>query len=421
MMLFAFNFFRFASLFTFAFSITATSLYAENFFVSPTGDDANPGTYSEPFQTVSEGALALAPGDCLFVLPGTYRDEGNIFLRFVSPAPDFEFLPIVGSPDALTRVIGVSHKGKKPIIFGNIDVRGSYIRITNLELRGDREKLEPGIGVYESHNIVIKDCSIYNHGGGGIAFNQSDIVYALDNRVGFNAFTNPNQSSGISLYQSVKRADTNPYYGAVITGNICVGNENRVPPTEGGTVSDGNGIIVDDFQYTQNTGILEEAMTGVIDPGSATGIPVINFDDDGNPVSYQRRTLVRKNTTLFNGGRGIHVFKSDNVHIFSNLSYFNLTSADLTDGLPRDLDTDNPFFVYGEINLTDSSNARVGGNFGVTDQPDAAGAAEQFFEAEADFDSGNLWNKNSFRNFSNADLDVDVFGVDSSTLSSQGR
>lgn len=400
----------------------SASLYAEDFYVSTAGDDSNPGTRSQPFRTVSHGALALSPGDGLFVLPGIYRDEETIFVRFVGPEPNFEFMPIVGAADAVTRIIGIRDGGRRPVIFGNFDVRGSFIRIAGLEIRGDREKLDAGIGVFESHNITIKDCRIFNHGGGGIAFNQCDLVSAVGNWVGFNAFTNPNQSSGISLFQSVVRTESDRYYGAVIVNNISLGNENLTPPAPGARITDGNGIIADDFLYTQNFGVVQQAMLGMVDPQSGTGIPVIDFDENGLPMSYSRRTLIRDNVTLHNGGRGIHAFQSDNIDIVANLSFFNLSSADLTQGLPRDAETGDAFFFNGEINLTDSQNAWVSSNFGVTRENDAAGGAEQFFErAPQDGISDNRWVRNRFRNFTNGVRDVDVFGVEQSLLMTQGR
>lgn len=407
-------------LLTVLFSLTG-AVNAEDFYVSPQGDDDNPGTSSEPFGTVGAGCLALSPGDTLFIHPGVYRDEGTIFVRFVQP-DTFEFLPLVGSKSETTCIVGLGHRGCRPVIQGNMDVRGSHIRITGLDLRGNENILEPGIGVYESHNITIGRCRIYGFGGGGIAFNQCDIVHAYGNTVGFNAFTNPNQSSGISLYQSVVRTESDCYYGAIISCNISVGNENRVPPTSGGKISDGNGIIVDDFLYTQDTGIVAEAVSGLIDTGLATGVPVIEFDENGLPLSYPRKTLINGNTTLFNGGRGIHVFLADNVDIVSNHSFYNLRSADLTEGLPRDEETDDPFFVYGEINLTDSKYVWVGWNCAATDQEDAAAGAEQFFDrVSEDSSSPNYWKRNWLRNFVNKDRDVDVFGVDFSSLLRQGR
>ncbi|MDP8225406.1 MAG: right-handed parallel beta-helix repeat-containing protein [Candidatus Lernaella stagnicola] len=49
------------------------------YFVTPGGDDANPGTMAEPFATVSQGMLAAYPaGKVLFVAEGVYRETVKI-------------------------------------------------------------------------------------------------------------------------------------------------------------------------------------------------------------------------------------------------------------------------------------------------------------------------------------------------------
>lgn len=50
------------------------------FFVSPNGDDANPGTLSEPFATIAAAVEKLNPGDTLLIRGGTYR-ESVVFPR----------------------------------------------------------------------------------------------------------------------------------------------------------------------------------------------------------------------------------------------------------------------------------------------------------------------------------------------------
>ena len=407
----------------FVFFLALPSLIlADDVFVSPTGNDSNPGTLEQPLGTLFRAMSGLNAGDTLYVLPGVYRvAQQTNFVRRTNPQT-FAFEPLVGSASATTRIIGVrDDQGRMPRIYASLDVRGSYIEIFGLQLIGtDAGPLLSGIAVFDSHDIHISNCTISEFGGSGISFNQSDIVSATGNIIFRNAFTNPNQSSGISLYQNVVRTNSNARYGAVIRDNVCALNENQVGPNSGGAITDGNGIIIDDFLYTQQTGIIEQAIAGIQTDG-ATGVPVIEFDGSGNPLNYSRDTLVYNNITYFNGGRGIHVFLSDRVDIFRNLSFRNLTSPALTDGLPRDANG-NPFFVYGEINLTDSQDCRLINNLGLSLEGDVAGAAEQFFSRiPGDLQSNVFASRNSFFNIENPNLDVDVHNVQQSDLFSQAR
>ena len=395
---------------------------ARDIYVSPTGDNSNPGTRAQPLGTLFHAMANLSAGDTLFVMPGVYRvAQQTTFVRRSNPVT-FEFEPLVGSPSQRTRIIGLrDSEGRPPRIFASLDVRGSHITISGLQLIGtDAGPNLSGIGIFDSHNIHIFNCTISGFGGSGISFNQCDVVSAVGNTIFRNAFTNPNQSSGISLYQNVVRTTSNVRYGAIIRDNVCALNENQVAPSAGGSFTDGNGIIIDDFVYSQQTGILQQAMAGVEVDG-ATGVPVIEIDDAGFPVNYGRDTLVLGNITFFNGGRGIHVFLSDRVDIYNNLSFRNLTSPELTDDLPRDANGE-PFFRYGEINLTDAKDCRVINNEGVSLNEDAAGAAEQFFSRiPFNLESTILARRNFFRNLADQDHDVDVINANQSELFSQAR
>jgi len=48
--------------------------FADEFHVSETGADSNPGTLEQPFKTIGKAAAAAAPGDTVLIRGGTYRE-----------------------------------------------------------------------------------------------------------------------------------------------------------------------------------------------------------------------------------------------------------------------------------------------------------------------------------------------------------
>jgi len=65
-------------------SLTACSVHAAEYFVSPHGDDGSSGTTrEEPFRTLKRAAEVFTGGDAITILPGVYH-EGLEFRRFHS-------------------------------------------------------------------------------------------------------------------------------------------------------------------------------------------------------------------------------------------------------------------------------------------------------------------------------------------------
>ena len=56
------------------FSFSAVALGAAEYFVSPNGKDANPGTKDAPFATISHAAKTVKPGDSVTVRSGVYHE-----------------------------------------------------------------------------------------------------------------------------------------------------------------------------------------------------------------------------------------------------------------------------------------------------------------------------------------------------------
>jgi hypothetical protein len=77
------------------------------YYVSPSGDDANPGSQDKPFKTLAFASSKLKAGDTLNVMTGVYR-EANLF-KFLKGTPD-------------KPIIITAAEGQKPIIDGAMTI-----------------------------------------------------------------------------------------------------------------------------------------------------------------------------------------------------------------------------------------------------------------------------------------------------------
>ena len=62
------------------FSVLFSTSFAANYYVSPTGNDANAGTISSPKFNISALVSTVNTGDTIFILPGTYKYSSTINL-----------------------------------------------------------------------------------------------------------------------------------------------------------------------------------------------------------------------------------------------------------------------------------------------------------------------------------------------------
>lgn len=58
--------------------ISCQCLSAATYYISPSGNDANPGTSSQPYRTIARGVNQAVAGDTILVGDGTYGNEGYI-------------------------------------------------------------------------------------------------------------------------------------------------------------------------------------------------------------------------------------------------------------------------------------------------------------------------------------------------------
>ena len=249
------------------------------YYVSTTGTDNGSGTQTSPWATINHAlASNLKPGDVVVVEPGTYNEAvsinkggsaaGNITLESAVPGGAL-IRPPAGSFNAVT-------------------INANYVTIDGFDVKGGSGAGIAGTGV--AHVSVLNNIA-HDSGQSGISFVHSDFETIEGNTTYNNASTG--YYSGISVWENQNvtgDTTTTTGYRTIIANNTSYNNV-----TKAGAHSDGNGIIVDDFQSTQNS-----------------SLPAYNYP-----------TLVQGNLVYGNGGKGIQVYDSDNVTVANNTAYHN--------------------------------------------------------------------------------------------------
>jgi parallel beta-helix repeat protein len=287
------------------------------FHVSPQGSDSSTGTFAEPFATISRVFSAvpdLGAGDVVSVMPGTYNEQVTVTAGG-DPSSDLVIKSVVPhearirSPADTYSAVNIV---RSHVTMEGFDVQagggGHAIEATFID--GDNRNEGP-------HHITIRNNVCHDSAGSGISLAYGDFYLIEGNTCFNNCATNEYQGSGIGP----------PGIRNIVRGNVCHDNMAILLP---GDVphSDGNGIIIDDLKNSQS----------------------------GHPAgSYRYFTLVENNLSYRNGGKGVHVFLSENVAVRNNTCCFN------------NRDPKNPASWRGELSNVDSNNVVWVNNIAVAD------------------------------------------------------
>jgi hypothetical protein len=317
----------------------AQSRAPTTFYVSPSGTGTDGLTEQTAFKKINDLYALTIPGDTVLVMNGTYTE------------PDFRapvaYIDKSGRPDAY--ITYKNFPGHRPKIKSrNITairlVGASYVVIEGFDVEGSRDEISfeeadrllcekpdsservnmahgNGIDIVAeysdinkiSHHIIVRNNRVYNFGASAIGAQRADYLTIENNVTYGNAFYSPYDTSGISLYQMrdvefTAEADAGKTLKNIIRGNISYGNKNLFGFAAGfdgstcdrnAALTDGNGIIIDDFRNTQNQ------------------------KPELNKRPYRGRTLVENNIVYKNGARGINIYSSDHVDVVNNTSYLN--------------------------------------------------------------------------------------------------
>lgn len=320
---------------------------ARDWYVSPKGSDAASGqTPQTALRTLQAAADKVLPGDRVLLMDGEFTMEGR--------SDDRALVTIrrSGTPDGW--ILWTAAPGAKPVLrptgWGGFDIRGSYHILENITILGqnDRLTLKAAIedsrkpkasGLYNTngiviegrqndpdskpHHIIIRGCTIAKCPGGGVAALETDYLTVEDCDVYDNCWYMRYAGSGITTLNSWAFDDA-PGYHVIIRRNRVWNNRTLVSWEKTGKLSDGNGILLD---VTNKRGPNLNNPEG--DATVQTKKTEINADSEKRErPDWNNRALIENNISAYNGGSGIHVFRTCHVDIVNNTTYWNGSVVD---------------------------------------------------------------------------------------------
>lgn len=301
----------------------STKLTPKTYYVSGIGNDKNTGlSSSSAFRTIQKAADITKPGDTVLIMNGVYKNaqtNGQV-VSITRSGTANAWIKFKAYPGHLPKL---QHNGWNGVLINN---GASYIEVNGLEVIGNNanvtldyamsektNKLNPltngncitvdGRRKGHTHHIRIVNNKVHGCGGAGIGVMESDYV-TIDRNVAFdNAWYGVYAGSGISMLSNWN-FDSYQGYKMFVTNNKVYNNRQYIPWIRTGTITDGNGIIIDSLKNQKNSKL----------------------------GAYKGRTLVKNNLTFNNGGSGIHAYLSEHVDIVNNTAFLNNQTPEITGG-----------------------------------------------------------------------------------------
>ncbi|OAQ39945.1 hypothetical protein A5893_09560 [Pedobacter psychrophilus] len=319
----------------------SSSAIAKNIYVSVNGNDKNSGeSEKSALESLQKAADIAKPGDVVLIGGGSYsnsntQDNGAVLSVTTSGTPD-AWIIFKALPDCKPTI--------NPIGWAGIQISASYIKVEGISIIGQNDGLTlldaladaknsipnpkyntngiivEGRRVKEKpHHVIISNCEIGKCPGGGITILEADYVTVEDCEVYNNAWYMRYAGSGITTLNNWAFDDA-PGYHIVIQRNYVWNNKTLVPWERTGKLSDGNGILLD---------VTDQKRGGATNPNADAVIEEIKSVIEPAKIKvslrpeWKGRALIANNISAYNGGSGIHTFRTKHVDIINNTTYWN--------------------------------------------------------------------------------------------------
>ncbi len=195
----------------------APSVRAAASYVSTTGSDANPGTYTQPWRTIQKAADTATAGSTVFIRGGTYRERVNVHVSGTPGAPitfrNFAYEPVLIDGTGMTAPAGTSAlfaiADRHDLVVDGLELANYQTSTTGIVV----------IGVWVDNtasNITLRHLLVHDIKHNGTAVNGTDA-----HAIAFYARSGTSPMTGIVVEDSeVRNCVLGSSEAVVVNGNV---------------------------------------------------------------------------------------------------------------------------------------------------------------------------------------------------------
>ncbi|MGB8982978.1 MAG: right-handed parallel beta-helix repeat-containing protein [Anaerolineales bacterium] len=244
-------------------NIIHTQAAGNVYYVSPTGNDANPGTSSAPFKTFAKANSLLTAGSTLNIYAGTYSEQLKITKSGTSSAW------ITVKPAGGAVILDM----KNAAAFG-INLRAAYVTVSGLEVRNSADICVNLVG----SNLTVDGLTVHECASHGIQANDSSQVKILNSRVYRTALSNASRSISGGWPSGIKVRVSSD---VLIQGNTVYNNYGEGMGTRGINVTIRGNTVYDNFSVN----IYTNSENATIEGNFVYCTPDSGYERDGYPAA----------------------------------------------------------------------------------------------------------------------------------------
>ena len=232
------------------------------YYVSPTGNDANPGTATAPFRTFAKANSLLTAGGTLYIYAGVYNQQLKITKSGTS-----------GAMITVAPVGGAVAIDLQRLTAPGLEVRASFVSVRGLEVRNASDVCVNLAGT----NITVSGLVVHDCGNHGIQANNSSAIQILSSRVYRAVLSNSARLLSSGWGSGIKIRESNT---VLIQGNTVYNNYGEGMGTRGTNVTIRGNVVYNNYSVN----IYTNSENAWIDKNFVYCTPNSGFERSGLPA-----------------------------------------------------------------------------------------------------------------------------------------